>query len=343
MNVPSEKIISKNFVCIKRKYFEEIVEPVLNRINLSIEPVTKIYYLAGKIVCLKFYSKIMAEKFSMAISHNVITADSSIDLTIHIWDSISTETQLVSPWINPDYYNFDPKLNEMNFITDSFLGVYLAGEQSLSFYDKKDKTAYFWVSDAKELPAWVICSPVRTILHWFLSEFDIHLIHGAVIALNEQSVLLTAKGGSGKSTTALSCILSGMNYLADDYVGIELGDEINCHCLYNSGKLVWEYLNTFPSLKEKVWNKNNLYNEKAIIFLDKLFPEQVIRKAKLKAIMIPVIKNLEKTRIVPASKMEAMRAIAPTTLFQLPLKELNKIKALKKLITRVPCYFLELS
>jgi len=62
-------------------------------------------------------------------------------------------------------------------------------------------------------------------------------MHGAAVSLNGKSILLTAKGGSGKSTTALSCFFAGMSYLGDDYVTVKSGDVITTHSIYSSTKL----------------------------------------------------------------------------------------------------------
>ena len=43
-------------------------------------------------------------------------------------------------------------------------------------------------------------------------------VHGAVVGVGGRGVLLAAPSGSGKSTLAASCLLAGMDYVADDYV-----------------------------------------------------------------------------------------------------------------------------
>jgi hypothetical protein len=51
----------------------------------------------------------------------------------------------------------------------------------------------------------------------------------------------------------------------------------------------------------------------------------------------------EKTTIVPATKTQALLALVPTTLFQLPLAESNKVETLKQIIAQLPCYTVRLS
>jgi len=79
-----------------------------------------------------------------------------------------------------------------------------------------------------------------------------------------------------------------------------------------------------------------------VVFLSELYPRQVIKTAPLHAIMIPVIKDFQETKIIPASKIQTMVSMMPTTLFQLSLMRSNKIAGLRSVVERTPCYFLEL-
>lgn len=344
MKDSSTHIITNNYIRVKRKYFEEIIAPVLGDIVSKIEPIKKTYFIAGKTICLLFYSKILYEKMNKALIHNEEDKINIPDLTVCLWDSVSTNTHMVLPWKNGLSYTYIQEINTKTTNDNSFLGVYLNGEETLNLYDEKNNTAYFWINNALDLPFWIIASPLRSIFNWFFSKNNIHLIHGAVVGLNGKSVLLTAKGGSGKSTTALACLFAGMDYLGDDYITLESGDIIMSHSLFNSVKVFPQSLNKFSLLKEKVWNKDNIDTKegKAIVFLSELFPNQIIRTASLHAILIPVIKNTQKTKIVKASKLQTMLAMIPTTLFQLSLTKSNKIAELKSIIEKTPCYFLEL-
>ncbi len=340
-----EHFVTKNYWIIKKEYFDKVVVPAFSRVSESVTPVTKTYVFAGKIIVMHFYSKALAETMTRAISHNETAAEKTADLTINLWDSVSTGLSFPGPWSNPDYV-FEQKTETGERQADSFMGVYLNGEETLNLYDEKNNTAYFWTDDARDLPDWISAAPVRTILHWFLSKNHVHLIHGASIGMNGQSVLLTAKGGSGKSTTALSCLMAGMDYLADDYVGIETGDTMLAHSLYSSVKITPNSLRSFPEMHDKIWNTKSMGtdvdNGKGIVFLSEFFPQQIVRQAHLAAIMIPTIKNRAETRIVPATKLQAMLALTPTTLFQLPLARSTKLGELKEIISETPCYFLEL-
>lgn len=335
MNTTPGHILTKNFLAVRRSYFDRIVKPNLN-IAQRKRPVTKkVYSIADKIIHVLYYGP-AADVLSLALSHTEIASDASPDLTIHAWDSASPDADIIAPWDDPLFDKTQGDLSE------NFFGVYVSGEESLNFYDPETQTGYFWTYNVTELSDWVIGAPLRTIFHWFLSTQQIHLIHGAVIGEKGKSVLLTARSGSGKSTTSLSCLLSGMDYLADDYVAIKVDQEAqNAYSLYNSAKITKDAVAYFPEFQQSIWNKNFNEKEKAIIFLADIFPNQVKLHASLDAVLIPRITR-GKTRIVKASKMDGMIAMAPTSLLQLPMAETKKISVCKDILTVTPCYFLEL-
>lgn len=345
MNDPQSYIVTTRNLRINRKYFHQIVLPVFNDIARSISPVKKAYDIAGKTICIYFYSDKLLEKMSRAFAHIEKDSADSPDLTICVWDSVSTKTQLAPPRVDDPEYTYPREINAKTINTDSFLGIYLHGEETLNLYDETNNTAYFWIEDGGQLPYRLSASPLRLILNWFLSKEGVHLMHGAAVSLSGKSIFITAKGGTGKSTTAMSCFFAGMSYLGDDYVTVKSGDRIIIHSIFNSTKLFPQsYRDTFSVLKDRIWNEKGTdrENEKVIVFLSELFPRQVIREAPLQAIMIPVIKNMEKTKIVPASKIQTMISMMPATLFQLSLLQSNKMAELKSIVERTPCYFVEL-
>src|SRR4030042_2957785 len=309
MNKLQSYIVTNRNLRITKKFFNEKVLPVFNDVASSISPVKKTYDIAGKTICLNFYSEKLLEKMSKAFIHIEKDSAGPSDLTICIWDSVSTNTHLVPPQVDDPEYTYPREVHAKTINHDSFLGIYLHREETLNLYDENNNTAYFWIHDADYLPYRLSASPLRLILNWFLSKEGVHLMHGAVVSLNGKSILITAKGGQGKSTTALSCFFSGMSYLGDDYVTVKSGDVITTHSIFNSIKLFPQsFCVTFPALKDKIWNENgtDIENEKVTVFLSELYPQKVVKTASLHAIMIPVIKNVEETRIVPASKKQKM-------------------------------------
>lgn len=331
MNTPRH-ILAANFLAVPRSYFEAVALPSLHKAQARGTQTIQTYIIAGKTVAVHYYGDTGNEAFSLALSHHSPSAQQP-DVVIHAWDTKAAGELMPPPWSDERFTS--------NTIDENFFGIYVSGEESLNFYDPQTKTGYFWIHNAQRMPDWSLGAPFRTILHWFLHAEKIHFLHGAVVGHNGSSVLLTAKSGSGKSTTALAALLSGMEYIGDDYVAMTHTSDVCAHSLYSSAKVTRNGLTLFPELAPHVWNPDFGEREKAVMFLSDAFKNQIRSSLPIVAILIPKITGTE-TNIVPATKMEALVAAAPTTLLQLPLAETNKLAVLKQIIEQVPCYFLEL-
>jgi len=341
-NVAQSFIRTANKVSIRRQYLKDVIFPVIDEFSQAMNPIVKYYSISGRNICVKFYSEKLAELYSHGIAHSELSEpldNEDVDLTIIAWDTNFTNAEFQSPCESTDHYH-EQITDTKNSYDEGFIGTYLKWDKLLIMLDSENKVGYLWTLDAGELPPWVIAEPFRNLLSWDLSNADTHIIHAAAVALDNNAVLISSKSGTGKSTTSLSCLFSGLDYLGDDYVGVEIGDDIVVHSLYNTVKVSSDHMDKFEVLKEHVW-KN--VEGKNIVFLSSLFPKQMIRSSILKAILIPVIKHSKKTIITPASKLEAIFAIAPTSIGQLPLVHTSKLNRIREIVMNKPCYFLEMS
>lgn len=287
------------------------------------------FYIAEKLIRIHFSTEFFADKFCLALQHNRYQDLADSDLDIYVWQRGDLLT----------------KTNAYEKHTDNlpitFHGFYHIEENSISIYQPSLKRAFFWIKDASQLRDWVFAAPFRNIFHWFFYESNVHLFHGAVIGNDKWSVIMTAKGGSGKSTTAMKCLKAGLYYLSDDYVGIS-SDTLNAYSLYSSLKLTWNNKFLNQGLKEHIWNYNSANSEKAIILLNKIYPKQVRSKLLLKAIFVPEIAKQTDTDISEISKAEALLAILPTTLRQNKQLSKESSSAIKKIVLNLPCFKIRL-
>jgi hypothetical protein len=154
-------------------------------------------------------------------------------------------------------------------------------------------------------------------------------------------VLLVGKGGSGKSTSALSCLQSELSYAADDYCLLDMrGTEPRAHSIYNSAKLAAGHIKTFPHLLPLVSNPQHLDTAKAVIYLNDHHPEKLSTGFPVKAIFIPRVTGKVDTTITPASHVDGLRALAPSTLFQLSGSSAQNFALMANFSRRTPSYFL---
>lgn len=339
MTHDTRAIVMHFYATIRRDYLDKVFIPTFQR-TLSESPIGGTMRRIGdKNIHIYAHVPGLVGFATRAFAHLPDASGTAPDLTIHVLDSASTGISLDGPW-SDSTYGGQERPDSAKAADPSFQGVFVRGEDILYLYDHAARTAYFWIRDAADVPEWMHAAPLRTILHWFFSRHGVHFVHGAAVATENGAVLLSAAGGAGKSTTALSCLASGMDYLGDDYVLI---DQDTVHGLYNSVKIVPEQLSRFPEFQPFVWNGANVEKrtaDKAIAFLTDAFSHQLKMRAPLTAILIPRIAS--ETRIIPATKLQTMLALVPTTLFQLPLAPASKVSSLTDIIGKTPCFILEL-
>lgn len=298
--------------------------------------------LAGSTLCLTFAGEAMMTNVVPALAHLSVAPQPRADLEIAIWDSVSTATKMPSPpWSVEDYM---ARGEISNHSGKAGIDVaYHPGSDMLSLLQANAGTAMLWTHDANQCPYWEQAAPLRSILHWWCSRRNQQLAHGAAVGTSGGAVLLTGKGGSGKSTTALSALLAGMDYIGDDYVLCDLaGVQPRVHSLFNSAKLDTGALRRLPELRSKLNNMDRPEDEKGVIFTHQHFPSQLCSSRLLRAILIPRVCDSTTSRIVPLRPARAYLALSPTTVFQLPGAKQASMSFLKQLVERLPCFQLEL-
>ena len=199
-----------------------------------------------------------------------------------------------------------------------FRSAYLWSEYALSLFDTVTATGIYWTQAADPLPYWAKASPLRCLFHWWAQTKGYQLVHAAAVGCEGRGVLITGKGGVGKSTTALSCLGKGLNYVGDDYVVVQLDPAPQVHSLYSTAKLNWDQMARFPGLADLVSNQDTAASEKAVMYLCPGMDGRIARSLPLHAILTPRIVNQPQTELEAISAAALHRATAFTTMSQLP-------------------------
>jgi hypothetical protein len=299
------------------------------------------FYRIGKTsVCLKFAGNALVQYLTPALEHLRVPEGGSPDLTLCLWDSDSTGTAMVPPPCSRDC--FTDRGDIWGFQSSRFKIAFHWSEYSLNLLDLNTNTGIYWVEKAKTLPYWVQASPLRTLLHWWMEKNGCQLFHAAAVGTEHGAVLITGKGGIGKSTTSLSCLQAGFDYLGDDYLIARMEPSPTVLSLYSTAKLDAGQMKNFPDLSPIINNPEKLDSEKAILFLQPGRGRQIVREMPLKAILTPQITDQEATTIGAISSWEIQRAMSFTTLSQLPYAGSHTHDYINRLISSLPHYRLEL-
>jgi len=211
-------------------------------------------------------------------------------------------------------------------------------------FDREQNLAVTWTASADLLPDWEDSFPLRTILHWMSAGQSCCLAHAAVLEKSGRAVLLAGRGGSGKSTTTVAALLSGMRTCGDDFVMVDpAGPGAAAYCLYDTVKLDEASLQRFGELRPNVANPERAADQKARVHLSDLMPDRLLESAPLIAALQPVITGDALPSLRKVDPGVVLRALAPTTLFLLRGEETVLADKLALLVRALPTWQLRLS
>lgn len=313
-------------------------------------PIEHHYRFGTHTVRFLFAAPPLVDALAPALAHLRRVGDGPADLTVHLWDSRSTGEPL-SPlvgllteriatypyqWLTARHEIIGISNARVPATLDHWSGVF-------SVYDREAATGVYWVDDATALPYFERGAPLRTLLSWWLSDVGYQSVHAAGVGDAEGGVLLTGKGGSGKSSTALRCLQAGMRYLGDDYCmfGVDLPPQ--AFSMYNTAKLNGTAdLQRQPRFVPLVENPNPPGDEKLVMFLERHFPDQMADGFPIEAVLVPRVTDGDSTTISEISPGATLAALGPTTLLQRPGSAARALRAMGALVRSVPCFELRL-
>jgi hypothetical protein len=300
------------------------------------------YVIGGLPVRMRFAGSAMLERIGRSFEHliaeDATDTDPGAELTINVWDSVSTSTPvppvlgvaMQNDGTGPIYY-YD------------IAGVRAISRwETLSAYDAFAGEAWFWAPSPARMLSWDWASPLRAILHWWLGDHGMLQVHGGAVGLDDGGVLIVGRGGSGKSTTSLASLLAGLAYAGDDFVALQPHPLPYVHSLYSSGKLESHQVARFPALAAAQSNLERLDEEKAVIYATDVEGATTTSGFLLRAILVPRIAGGVSTKLVPTSPAAALAALAPSTIFQLHPPQPGALGLMGDIVRRVPCLSFEL-
>ena len=297
--------------------------------------------LGGRNVRLSFAGPALVPRIMPALRHlEADAAPPAPDLTVSLWDSVSTGVAMPPPpWTHDDYR----ERGEVRGYNDArFRTAYSLGSGVLSMLDNQHRQAYFWVRDAATLAYWESGAPLLTLLHWWCNHEQRQLLHAAAVGNADGGVLLVGRGGSGKSTTALAALQAGLRYAGDDYCLLDPGPQPRVHSLYNSAKLNRDNLLRFPELGRLFDEAGCRLEEKALVFLEHYCPDRLIDGFPLRAVLLPRVRGGRGSSFAAVSPGAALKALAPSTIFQLTGAGAGSFRIMAGVVQRIPCYQLSL-
>ncbi len=262
-------------------------------------------------------------------------------LTIALFDE--GETGVGLPGLEPS-----DDLNEHGetYASDDGFVVLTARPQTRTALHRVDRDLVGWVADHGKLTQYELGRPLHSELMLWHKDRDVQAIHAGLVARDGQGVLFGGPGGSGKSTTALTCLKAGFEYMADDYVGLQALPDggYDGHSLFCSTHLEPGHLEKFPYLRPHAIPGRLPREDKSLVLLSDVLPDGLSRKARIRAVALPVVVDAPTPRIRPATTIEALLRLAPSSLILLPYAGVaaGEFEKLSTFLESTPTYWLEL-
>lgn len=210
------------------------------------------------------------------------------------------------------------------------------------FYDPERRVGVQLMASPEAFPPWEPGAPLRAFLHWEYAARGMRLAHAGTLGLDGKGVLLAGSGGAGKSGTVVAGLLNGLDSVGDDYVLIDAANGVRAHPLFATLKQDPKGFQRL-GLKHKLTTYGPLnWQGKHQFRIDDIAARPVPASLDIIALLVPHIGGGEASSIMPVSRKDAMIALAPSGIAQMPGERESGFRFFSDLTRLLPCYRLSL-
>ena len=319
--------------------------------NAGVELVVREFTFAGRRVRMRVAGRELAEHLMRPFVHLERApvrheADGDqFSLSIDVWD----ERVVHVPYPSGD----DQEPNEIRRPTGHGLLALSAATRFVRYdctawvtwFDRAARRIIGWRANADRLSMHERTRPLPFLLPVWYADQGVQVIHAGLVARDNRGVLFCGANGAGKSTSSLACLCAGLDFLSDDHVGLEAtrDGEFIGHSVFASTRLEPDHLQRFPELVPHAIPSPEWFETKSLILVAESMPERVKPSVPIRAIALPVLGDGPHSRITPIGRAAALRALAPSTLMQMPFgATADRFAELARLTATVPAFKLEL-
>ncbi len=307
------------------------------------------FAIGGRIVRIRFAGAALPSHLTRALAHREIPP-ATPGLTLCVWDSASTGTplpllieSLVVLLRDRWWERLDSRREIKGYDGGRIRTSFFLGPDILSALDVERHLGLYWIAAEDKLPYWERGSPFLSLLSWWMAEQDRHYVHAGAVGRPDGGVLLAGPGGSGKSTSALAALAAGLAYASDDYCLVTDRPVPFVYSIYSTAKLkALVDFDRFPDLRDRCSNLERVGDEKAVLFLNEHFTAQVVDGFPIRALLLPRVTGAPRAHLTPATAMEAFKALAPSSLLQVPGSGPRLLHTLGRLVKQLPALHLNL-
>jgi len=252
------------------------------------------------------------------------------------WDDSAGDSRFPAPPWGAQYC-YTRRGDIRGYGDDRFRLAYNYEARLFTMWDCHQRLGLYWTPSMHSLPGYEWAAPMRTLLFWLGLEHGLQLTHAAAVGL-ERGLLLSGKGGSGKSTTALACWHAGMNLIGDDYCWVRPGPPVTAFALYRSARI-----SPNPCVELPGWQaKEGWSHDKLGLDLSQIDSTRLVHSLTIQALIMPRVKNCGQGELRASTFEEGLRSLALTTVGQLAGAGPASLAILQQVAQSLPVYQLDL-
>ncbi|MGH7571508.1 MAG: hypothetical protein ACREMK_06660 [Gemmatimonadota bacterium] len=304
------------------------------------------YRLAGCHVVLTIAGKALADRIARTLRHleENDTATGPVDLHIDLWDGEETGVPSPVSYLRDVFYRSWPFGRNVLASSADEDRLGFQTREATTILDRRANRIVGFASSHHRLSLFELGKPLQPLLFAWFSARDLVPVHAGLVSRGGQGILLGGAGGSGKTTTSLLCARAEFAYLGDDYIVVPPanGSGHRGYSLYNSTWLEPEHVRRFPWLEDRVV-RGTEHEDKWLVVLSGVEGLHMAPDAPLQALALPKVAGTAETRWSRASRAEALRRLAPSSILQLPfIVPGPAFERMTELVQSIPAYRLEL-
>ena len=303
------------------------------------------YVFAGRPVRLRIVGRRLAERTHRAFAHlRRDGAPAARPFYIDVWDESETGGQVLPQaaameldrrWVACD-----------GTLTASPDGRYVSFryEESVTLLDRQEQSMISCRRSGSHLSTGDCSKPYVLMLSIWYHDRGVQLLHAGLVAHERGGLLLPGASGTGKSTAALAAVTQGLDFLGDDFVGLERvdGGAFRGHSIFSTVCLTRQTLARFAEVRPHAVEDSFEVEDKPIVYVSELYPARIRDTVPIRAVVL-LSKGHARTEITPARRADALRAFAASTLHTVvPRPGREALDRLAALVERVPAYWLRL-
>lgn len=297
------------------------------------------FQLAGRTCSVTVVGSALGQSIRRAFEHLEPATRSEPDLTIDVWDQTEAGQSFMATGRGDES---GPGI----VLRTSRDGRYVGEErrQGSHWIDRRANRIVGCTLSAGDRFLDERARPFHKLLSLWLEDQQIQFIHAGLISVHGQGILFAGHGGAGKSTSSIACLRAGFQYLGDDFIGLrqDLPGTFTGYGLFATCLLNEHHIKRFPDLLPHAHHAYHAEEDKVVLYLADAFPSSLADETRISALVLPRVVDSDDTRFRPATQVEALMAVAPTSVMYLPRPSAKAFHRLAALVETVPAYWLEL-